>query len=443
MMMTRRRDAGVSMVLVVILVLLAVILVITAIILFANTKDLERQQAAMKKEEERLIAEGEELKARMSKVVEPTGFALEENLLPLAKAKARADQGRLEYWSAPRLGRLPLETPKGLPQDQEVAFKKATEESGLYSTLQDQVVLAAAWTQLTKNRADQLQLELDAAKEMANSREAIKPEINKSKTLRAEELTKRIQGVNDDTAKENEAYTARKTKLSEDKTKSEMEIEAANAEYAQYQILIENKTKDLRRQLEELKIKEVISHEITRAHGKVLAPDIPNKMAFIDIGSRERVVTGLKFMVGKFGVGGHFEYKGKIEVKKAWTTHSECSINEVLSKDRPIIEGDVIINPLFNKQRPVVVTFAGEERPARLRYAVDEATRRIREIGSEVRKDVSLDVDFVIFTTGTRDKTPDSYDVYKEAVFLEVPIAQAGRSADAPDRPGIFDFLGD
>jgi len=65
---------------------------------------------------------------------------------------------------------------------------------------------------------------------------------------------------------------------------------------------------------------------------------------------------------------------------------------------------------------------------------VDEATRRIREIGSEVRKDVSLDVDYVVFTEAGSQKTRESYDPFKKAVFLEIPIA------DATD---IFRFLGD
>ena len=52
----------------------------------------------------------------------------------------------------------------------------------------------------------------------------------------------------------------------------------------------------------------------------------------------------------------------------------------------------------------------------------------------EVRKEVSLDVDYVIFTEAGAQKTRESYDPFKKAVFLEIPIA------DASD---IFRFLGD
>jgi hypothetical protein len=162
---------------------------------------------------------------------------------------------------------------------------------------------------------------------------------------------------------------------------------------------------------------------------------VPNKIAFIDIGSRDRVVPGLKFLVGNRGVQGKFEYKAKIEVKKVWITYCEVSIIEQYDpKTHPVVEGDRIVNPLFSKERPIVVAFVGEDRPLRLRYSVDEAGRRIKEIGSEVRKDVALDLDYVIFTEAGAQKTRDSYEPFKKAVFLEIPVA------DASD---IFRFLGD
>jgi len=205
--------------------------------------------------------------------------------------------------------------------------------------------------------------------------------------------------------------------------------------FASDEIRVNNEIRELRRQLEELKVKEVISHELSFIHGKILRPDVPNKTAFIDIGARERVVPGLKFLVGKKGMHGKFDYKAKVEVKKAWMTYAEVAIVEVFNpKERPVVDGDYIVNPLFSKDRPIVVAFVGEERPTRLRYSVDEATRRIREIGSEVRKEVALDVDYVIFTEGTSSKPRENYDAFKKAVFLEIPIAEAS---------DVYRFLGD
>ena len=105
-------------------------------------------------------------------------------------------------------------------------------------------------------------------------------------------------------------------------------------------------------------LKEIITHEINFVHGKILKPDIPNKVAFINIGSRERVTPGLKFLVGNRGVQGKFEYKAKVEVKKAWMTYCEVAILEIYDKEKPVVEGDGLVNPLFSKDRPIVLAFS-------------------------------------------------------------------------------------
>ena len=201
-------------------------------------------------------------------------------------------------------------------------------------------------------------------------------------------------------------------------------------------------TRELRRQLEELKVREVIKHQISFSHGRILRPDNPNMLAFINIGSRERVVPGLKFLVGRRGIHKKFTYKGKIEVKKAWRTYSEVSIIELYEPLRgPMIDGDLIVNPLFDKSRPMVVTFVGEEGPNRqMKFTIDEATRRIKEIGSTVRKGISLDLDYVIFTTPGTDRGPETYPGYQKALSLEIPVANA---VTTKSQVGLFEFLGD
>jgi len=301
--------------------------------------------------------------------------------------------------------------------------------------MQELITPAIARTNHYKNRMEQLQIELAIAEQQKKSREAVAPEIPKKKEETRGILQKEITVLNDHIARENTQYNERKAKFTEDRTKAEGEITAEAEKYAADEIKVNNEIRELKRQLEELKVKEVIKHEIAFVHGKILRPDVPNKIAFIDIGSRERVVPGLKFLVGRRGVQGKFEYKGKVEVKKAWMTYCEVSIIESYDPgQKPIVEGDQIVNPLFSKDRPIIVAFVGEDRPLRLRYSVDEASRRIKEIGSEVRKDVSLDVDYVIFTEAGSQKTRESYDPFKKAVFLEIPIA------DASD---VFRFLGD
>jgi hypothetical protein len=376
---------------------------------------------------------------QLGKVNEATGLPMgEEGRLSSARANEAMKKWRDEYISTGALEKFPLIPPeKGdgrLPKDAADKFTRARDESAYMRTLQELVNPAISRTNHYKNRMEQLALDLQSAQEQKKSRDTVAPEIPKKKEETIASLQKEIARLNEEIAREKTQYNERKTKFNEDKTKAEGETAAEVEKYAADEIKVNNEIRELKRQLEELKIKEVITHEINFVHGKILKPDIPNKVAFINIGSRERVTPGLKFLVGNRGVQGKFEYKAKVEVKKAWMTYCEVAILEIYDKDRPVVEGDGIVNPLFSKDRPIILAFVGEDRPLRLRYSVDEATRRIKEIGSEVRKDVSLDVDYVVFTEAGSQKTRESYDPYKKAVFLEIPIA------DATD---IFRFLGD
>jgi hypothetical protein len=439
MMRLRRRDAGISMILVIILVVFTFIVTVAATIFWANYKDAERRAALIRRETERLDSEIGTVQQQLGKVNEATGLPMgEEGRLSSARANEAMKKWRDEYISTGALEKFPLIPPeKGdgrLPKDAADKFTRARDESAYMRTLQELVNPAISRTNHYKNRMEQLALDLQSAQEQKKSRDTVAPEIPKKKEETIASLQKEIARLNEEIAREKTQYNERKTKFNEDKTKAEGETAAEVEKYAADEIKVNNEIRELKRQLEELKIKEVITHEINFVHGKILKPDIPNKVAFINIGSRERVTPGLKFLVGNRGVQGKFEYKAKVEVKKAWMTYCEVAILEIYDKDRPVVEGDGIVNPLFSKDRPIILAFVGEDRPLRLRYSVDEATRRIKEIGSEVRKDVSLDVDYVVFTEAGSQKTRESYDPYKKAVFLEIPIA------DATD---IFRFLGD
>jgi hypothetical protein len=437
----RRRDAGISMVLNIILILLAMILAVAAVVLWTDWKQKQRTLDALIVVRGLLTQEEADIKASMIPANEATGLPMgEDGKLAPGKASEEAKKRRQEYFSVEALDRIPLTpslagTPQPLKKENVDAFNRAKDGSPTLKTLQDLVEPASARLFHVKNRLEQLQVDLGSAQESTKSRQAIAPEIPRKKEEKKAELQKEIARLNEEVAKENERHNTRKATLTEDKVKAEAETSVEAEKYVASEIKVSNETRELRRQLEELKVKEVIKHEISFIHGKILDPDVPNKIAFISIGSRERVVPGLKFLVGRRGVQGKFEFKGKVEVKKAWMTHCEVSIIEIYDQQRkPIIEGDFIVNPLFSKERPLVVAFVGEDRPLRLRYSVDEASRRIKEIGSDVRKEITLDLDYVIFTETAAQKTRENYDLFKKALFLEIPIA------DASD---IFRFLGD
>ncbi len=441
MVRLRRRDAGISMILVVILIFITLTSAVIAAALWAEYKQAERRLDILKKRVlPDLQNEDAAIRAAITKCNEATGFpATEAGTLDASKAADSLKKWRQEYWSPEHLNKFPFTPPdKGEVKkltDQDVSrFNEAREATRYRDTLEQIIDLAVQRTSHFKNRMEQLAIDLRIAQDQAKAIAEIAPKIPERKEAMKAQLLSQIQKLQEEISKENETYTARKTKLTEAKAAADMEIQAETEKYAGDEIKVNNEIRELRRQLEELKVKEIISHEINFVHGKVLRPDVPNKSAFIDIGARERVVPGLKFLVGKKGPLGQFDYKGKIEVKKAWMTYAEVAVVEVFNpKERPIVDGDLIVNPLFSKERPVVVAFVGEDRPTKL-YSSDEAARRIAEIGSVVRKDVTLDLDYVIFTESKKDKDRVSYDAFRKAVFLEIPIAEA---------KDIYRFLGD
>ncbi|MHC4606341.1 MAG: BRCT domain-containing protein, partial [Planctomycetota bacterium] len=127
--------------------------------------------------------------------------------------------------------------------------------------------------------------------------------------------------------------------------------------------------------------------------------------------------------------------KGEIEVKKVWMTYSEVSIIEVYDVDAPLVDGDLIVNPLYNPRRPVRVVFAGEERLNMKKFpSTVEAANRIREMGGTVQEKVGLDTDYVIFTESRKKAQRDVYSNFKKAILLEIPIAEVD---------DIFRFIGD
>jgi len=427
------------MVLVIVLVVFTLIITVGAAIFWANYKDAERRAALIRRETERQDAEIAVITAQLSRVNEATGLKTgDEGRLSAPQANEAMKKWREEYVSPAAFEKYPLVPPQAgdgrMKKEDADKLIRARDESSYMRTLQALINPAISRTNHYKNRLEQLQLDLTSAESQKKSRETVAPEIPKKKEETIATLQKEIARLNEEIARHKTQYNERKTKFNEDKTKAETEAAAEVEKYAADEIKVNNEIRELKRQLEELKVKEIIKHEINFVHGKIIRPDVPNKIAFINIGSRERVTPGLKFLVGNRGVQGKFEYKAKIEVKKAWMTYCEVAIIESYDKEKPVVEGDGIVNPLFSKDRPILMAFVGEDRPLHLRYSVDEATRRIREIGSEVRKDVALDVDYVIFTEAGSQKTRESYDPFKKAVFLEIPIADASE---------IFRFLGD
>ena len=407
---------GISMIVVVILVILTIAMVTVSFVLYFRWIDYERIQKKLVQDIKHEVEAKDALVPMIRGEVAPTGmFQTPPEPKDLTEAPAK---NVYEKKLSELLG------------GDTTAITKA-KEAKIFPTLQSLVEVAASNMYIQFDRMKNLELELVIAKSHATVRENIAPEMPKRKNEFIQQMQERIARLNQLIAEENNQYNTRKTEFDTMLTTATTASEEETQAFYNWEIRIKNEIRELQRQLEELKVKEIIKLETSFSHGKILRPDVENRVAFIDLGSRERVVTGLKFLVAKRGDQGRFVYKAEIEVKKVWMTYSEVVIHRVYSREVPVIDGDLIVNPLFSKYRPVVVAFAGEEKPLRIRPAlsIDEATRRITEMGSVVKKEPDLDVDFVIWTeagsAGGAPKQPNMYKEFAKAQLLEIPITDA------------------
>src|SRR3982751_5480001 len=138
----RRRDAGISMVLVIILVVFTLIVSVVAAVFWANYKDAERRAALIRRETERQEAEIQVITQQIAKVNEATGLPLGDGgLLAAPRANEAMKKWREEYVSVGALEKYPLVAPlQGEPprvsKDAADKFTRARDESSYMRTLQ-------------------------------------------------------------------------------------------------------------------------------------------------------------------------------------------------------------------------------------------------------------------------------------------------------------------
>lgn len=153
-----------------------------------------------------------------------------------------------------------------------------------------------------------------------------------------------------------------------------------------------DKIRKLRSVIEDyLKSYEKVTYVPTVEVGHIVAPDFQQTMAYINLGARQRVPNGLKLLVARRGKSGFFEYKGECEVVTVDTNMAKVRILKVYDRaNAPIIDGDLVVNPLFNPVRPVKIALLGDStKKNKLRSS-------IVEFGSEIVDSVTPEVDFVI-----------------------------------------------
>jgi hypothetical protein len=126
--------------------------------------------------------------------------------------------------------------------------------------------------------------------------------------------------------------------------------------------------------------------------GKVLAVSDKLPLAWIDIGSGERVVPGLRFRV-QSPAQGETRTKGWAEVTRVEEGMSEVLLDGIVDLFDPIGPGDVIQNPVFDpkggRNAILVGRFTGQ-------YSETELTQLLERMGVHVQSELDLTTTFMI-----------------------------------------------
>jgi NAD-dependent DNA ligase len=241
------------------------------------------------------------------------------------------------------------------------------------------------------------------------------------------ELQANLTKVTDVQTEDVRRYELRKSTLEAEVTKlTQAKTDLTKAQNAET-LDLNNKVNSVDTALRELVKQEAIFHDLTEVQGRIVDPHQDEKYAFINLGARDRLVRGLKLIVFVREPGGNVRWKGEVEVKDIFAESAKVSITETVDRFDPIIEGDVVFNPVFSPSRPRKVAFVGEF--TKTKYSKEQAANRIRNIGSIVQDAVNDETDFVIV-----GESYQSDPNFEKAQLLSVPW-----------RPHfeIFRFLGD
>ncbi|MBI4577649.1 MAG: hypothetical protein HY722_15410 [Planctomycetes bacterium] len=186
-----------------------------------------------------------------------------------------------------------------------------------------------------------------------------------------------------------------------------------------------SKINELKEKIDDIVKKEERTLASTQPDGEVVYSDNKIGFAWIDLGKKHGIRKGMVFEVVQFVKGGRQATKGRVEVKSVDTDKAQVAILETVDASDPIVRGDYIKSPFFDKSEQQVFVFAGEL--TNTTYGRRELVRKIEEIGARVDDEVTIETDYLIVGKGYKD-----VEAYQQAVPLGVYIMRENE---------LFDYL--
>lgn len=137
--------------------------------------------------------------------------------------------------------------------------------------------------------------------------------------------------------------------------------------------------------------------------GELVAVDIRQRRATIDVGSRQGVVRGMRFLVYR---PGHYSQAikevGNVEVTRVGLQSSQCTLTSFDRNDPPVA-GDLVENPILKGNRKRPVRFVVEGPFPMLPYTADETREIIRRWGGKIDEEIDYSTDYLIADSAAID----------------------------------------
>ncbi len=159
--------------------------------------------------------------------------------------------------------------------------------------------------------------------------------------------------------------------------------------------------RELEMQLESIRPRPDIEVEAFKPDAKVVSVDLQTGIAYINIGSKDKVYRGLTFGIYDRVAPIPLDGKGKAEVK-VFDVQESISAVKIVSMDKknPIITDDIAINLIWNKETPNTFVVAGAfdfDGDGKIDYnGRDQIVKLIEQWGGIVVDKIDINTDFIV-----------------------------------------------
>ncbi|MEW6746507.1 MAG: hypothetical protein AB1486_27520 [Planctomycetota bacterium] len=145
--------------------------------------------------------------------------------------------------------------------------------------------------------------------------------------------------------------------------------------------------------LNELNQKLAVLREPNRPDGEVLSVSDKERLAYLNLGAKDMLRRGTRFLVFDWAKGGVPRTKGWVEVREVFESYALAGIVELVDALDPLVPGDQVAAPTFDPNMPRTFVLLG-----RFPAGFDRAfvKRRLEALGARVDDAVSVRTDFLV-----------------------------------------------